>query len=69
MTVKEYNEMMEAKGAARVWVVDYALSCPGLVSSKLFLTEEEARTFANKMRHVVDVYRTWDIWNFTKRSH
>lgn len=67
MTLQEYDAMHEAKGTPKVWSVSYALTCPGLVHSRLFKTEQEAREFAAGCKHVVSLGQTWDIWNWTKR--
>ena len=69
MTIAEYNAMHEAKGTPKVWIVNYTIGSGGLVSSMIFATEQEARSWAAKFSHVVDVYRTWDIWNWTKRQN
>lgn len=68
MLAKEYDRMMEAKGTPMVWIVNYAITCPGMVNSELFLTEEEARAFAAKCSILVSIGKTWDIWNFTNRK-
>ena len=67
MTLKEYNAMHEAKGTPKVWKVDYAFCCPGVVETKLFKTEDEARRFADTCPHLVCIDRTWDIWNWSKK--
>lgn len=68
MLLSEYNKMMEEKGTPKVWVVETA-SFSGLTHSTVFLTEEEARAMydsipANSFRRI---FRTWDIWGYTKR--
>lgn len=67
MTVQEYDKMMEEKGTPKVWSVRYAFTCPGMIHSKLFKTEAEAKNFSKKLSHVVSVGETWDIWNWTAR--
>ena len=72
MLVKEYDAMMEAKGTPKVWSVDYGTSYgSGMVHRMLFLTEQEAKQFYDSFdpeRYYRKMYRTWDIWNFTKRE-
>lgn len=72
MLMREYDAMMEAKGTPKVWCVASGSSTygSGMVHYSLFLTEEEAKERFNKIPngYYKKMYRTWDIWNFTKRK-
>ena len=69
MLASEYDAMMAAKGTPKVWMVSYAITCPGMVHSEVFKTEDEARAFAEKQSHVVSIGQVWDIWNWTARHN
>ena len=72
MMVKEYDAMMEAKGTPKVWCVSTGTSHgSGMVHSRLFLTEKEAKAYYDRHDPKMfyrKMYRTWDIWGFTKRE-
>lgn len=74
MTVQDYDAMQESKHTPKVWVVDVGSSFNGMIHSKLFLDKQKAEAFAywaahKNLPHVpyCEIYRTWDIWNFTAK--
>lgn len=70
MQASEYNKMMEAKGTPKVWVVESGWA-GGNIHTELFLTEAEAKTVYDKIPNgwYRNMYRTWDIWGWTKRQN
>lgn len=53
-----------------VWCVDYAGAAGCSVHSRLFMTEKEAREFYKAISDCAyrEVYKTEDIWGWTKRQ-
>jgi len=53
-----------------VWCVDYVTAAGRLVNSKLFATEDEARSFYDQREHCPyrQMYQTRDIWHFLEKE-